>query len=128
MITEKSTPGDIDEYIAGFPVNVQKLLKLLRETIKKNAPEALEVISYGMAAFKLHSMLVYFAAHNHHVGFYPGASAVAIFKDELKEFKIAKGSIQFPFDKPLPIDIITRIIQFRVVENLEKAAAKKRKK
>lgn len=128
MTTDNTIPKDTDEYIAGFPASVQELLQTVRTTIKSNAPQAVEVISYGMPAFKLHGMLAYFAAYTHHIGFYPGASGIAACKEDLSGFKNAKGTVQFPFDKPIPVDLIAKMIQYRVIENTEKAEAKKKKK
>jgi uncharacterized protein YdhG (YjbR/CyaY superfamily) len=116
---------DIDEYIARYPGEVRKLLKQVRIAVVKAAPEAEEAISYGMPAFKYHGMLTWFAAHAKHIGFYPRVSGIAAFKKELSAYKHAKGSVQFPYDKPLPVRLITRIIKFRVRENVEKAARKK---
>jgi uncharacterized protein YdhG (YjbR/CyaY superfamily) len=115
-------------YIDSFTGDTKVLLKKLRETIRKAAPEAEEVISYNMPAYKFHGMLAYFAGHKNHIGFYPGASGIEAFKDELSEYKWAKGSVQFPINKPLPLDLITRIIIFRVIENLKKAELKAGKK
>jgi uncharacterized protein YdhG (YjbR/CyaY superfamily) len=112
---------DIDEYISSNPKEIQKLLEQLRTTIRKAAPEAEEVISYGMPAFKLNGMLVWFAAHSKHIGFYPRVSAIKAFKKELSIYKGAKGSVQFPLGKPLPLGIVSKIVKFRVKENLEKA-------
>ena len=111
-----------------FSVEIQTILNTIRETIRNNAPEAIETISYSMPAFKFHGMLVYFAAYNRHIGFYPGVLAIESFKNELKGLKTAKGTIRFPLDKPLPIDLISKIVQFRVTENNEKAVAKKKKR
>lgn len=119
-------PKDIDQYISGFPEEIQKPLEELRATIKKGAPEAEEVISYGMPAFKLNGMLVYFAGYKNHIGFYPTASGIEPFKKELSIYKWAKGSIQFPLGNPLPSGLITKIVKFRVTENLQKAKKKKK--
>ncbi|TAL72206.1 MAG: hypothetical protein EPN88_05095, partial [Bacteroidetes bacterium] len=102
------------------------LLEQLRVTIKKAAPKAEEIISYGMPAFKLNGVLVWFAAHSKHIGFYPMASGIAAFKKELSIYKSAKGSIQFPLDKPLPLRLITSIVKFRVNENLQRIKTKKK--
>ena len=115
---------DIDEYFARYPKEIQKLLKQLRSTINKSAPGVEEVISYGLPAFKLNGMLVWFAAHSKHIGFYPKVSAIEAFKKELSVYKGAKGSVQFPLDKPLPIGLITRIVKFRVRENLQRTKKK----
>lgn len=109
---------DIDEYIAAYPEEVQERLEQLRAIIKKATPKAIEVISYGMPAFKLNGMLVWFGAHTKHIGFYPRASGIEVFKKELAAYKNAKGSVQFPLDKPLPVALITKIVKFRVKENL----------
>lgn len=119
-------PTTIDEYIAGFPKDIQIILEQLRTTIRKAAPEAEEVISYQMPAFKLSGMLVYFAGYKNHIGFYPTPSAIEAFKKELSEYKGAKGSVQFPLEKPLPLKLITKIVKFRVIENLEKASISKK--
>ena len=119
-------PKDVDEYLSGFPKEVQKVLEQLRATIKKAAPLAEEVISYGMPAFTMYGTLVYFAAHAKHIGLYPRASATEAFKKELSNYKGAKGSVQFPLDKPLPFGLITKIVKFRVTENLQKAKTKKK--
>lgn len=111
----------IDEYHALFPIEVQKKLQQLRETIKKAAPKAKEVISYNMPAFKQHKTLVYYAAYKNHIGFYPTASPLPVFKDELTPYKTSKGAIQFPIDKPLPIALIKKIVLFRMKEDAEKA-------
>ncbi len=121
-------PTTIDEYIAGFPPDVQEVLQKIRATIRKAAPEAEEKISYQMPAFVLNGNLVYFAAFKTHIGFYPIPTGVEKFKDELSVYKQGKGSVQFPLDRPMPYDLITRIVKFRAEENLRKAAAKGRKK
>ncbi len=117
-------PATTDEYIATFPESIQKLLQEIRETIKKAAPDAEECISYQMPAYKLKGMVVYFAGYEKHIGFYPGASGIASFKEKIAGYKNAKGSVQFPLDKPLPVKLITEITKFRVKENLEKEALK----
>jgi len=117
-------PGNIDEYIKGFPKEIQQLLEQVRQTIKKAAPLANEAISYGMPAFKLNGMLLWFAAHSKHIGFYPKASGIEKFKKELSIYKGAKGSVQFPLDKSLPLDLITKIVKFRVAENMSKSINK----
>lgn len=124
MAMNKKTSKDIDDYIDQFPKEVQQLLKKMRVTIQKAAPEAQETISYGIPAFKLNGMLVWFAAHKGHIGFYPGASGIAAFKKELSAYKSAKGSVQFPFDSPLPLALVRRIVKFRVKEDLGKTRKK----
>jgi uncharacterized protein YdhG (YjbR/CyaY superfamily) len=112
--------NDIDKYIAKFPKETRALLGQVRTTIRKAAPEAEEVISYRMPAYKLNGMLLWFAGHSKHIGFYPMASGIKAFKKELSIFKGAKGSVQFPIDKPLPLGLIAKIVKFRVAENLLK--------
>lgn len=116
--------NEIDQYILAFPDEAQKLLVQLRTAIKKAAPEAEEVISYQMPAFKIHGILVYFAGHKNHIGFYPTSTGIAAFKEELSVYKGAKGSVQFSYNKPLPIGLITKIVKFRVKENLQKLERK----
>jgi len=121
-------PTCIDEYISAFPAEVQKKLWQLLEVIKKSAPGAEEVISYGMPMLRLQGRLLYFAAFKNHIGFYPMASGIATFKSKLKNYKWAKGSVQFPLDKPIPASLVSQIVKFRVRENEEKTkAAEKRK-
>jgi len=122
----KNKPDNIDDYIRSFPEETQILLNELRTTIRKAAPNAEEVISYAMPAFKLHRILVYFAVHKNHIGFYPTASGIENFKKELSVYKTSKGAIQFPIDKKLPLGLITKIVKFRVAENLQKASIKKK--
>ncbi|MVN20667.1 iron chaperone [Mucilaginibacter arboris] len=119
---------DIGSYIESFPKDVQEILEQLRLTIRKAAPDAKETISYGMPAFKLNGSLVYFAAYKNHIGFYPTASGIKAFQQEISVYKNSKGAIQFPIDQPLPLDLITKIVKFRVNENLEKAETKAPKK
>ena len=117
---------DVDEYISGFPPTTQTKLQQLRETIRNAAPDADEVISYAMPAYKLNGMLVYFAGYAKHIGFYPGAGGIAEFKEELSIYKNAKGSVQFPLEQQLPLTLITRIVKFRVKQNLEKTKSRKK--
>ncbi|MEO6720397.1 MAG: DUF1801 domain-containing protein [Ferruginibacter sp.] len=116
--------GTIDEYIAGYPKDVQKILQDLRLTIRKAAPDAAESINYGIPTFTLKGNLVHFGAHKNHIGFYPAPSGIIAFQKELSVYEGAKGSIKFPIEKPLPLALISKIVKFRVKENLEKAAAK----
>lgn len=127
MQKKPTAPQNIDEYIAGQPKEVQSLLKKIRATIKKAAPQAAETINYQMPTFTLHGNLVHFATFKTHIGFYPTPSGIAKFQKELAAYKGAKGSVQFPLDQPMPFDLITKIVQFRVKENLAKAAAKGKK-
>jgi uncharacterized protein YdhG (YjbR/CyaY superfamily) len=126
MRTDQTAPTTIDEYIAGFPDDVQEILKKIRMTIREAAPEAQETIKYQMPTFTLKGNLVYFAAYQKHIGFYPVPTGIEAFKEELSHYKGGKGSVQFPLDKPIPYDLIRRIVQFRVQENLERAAAKRK--
>lgn len=115
-----SKPTTIDEYIADFPADVQKILQEVRTTIKKAAPDAQEKISYAMPTFTLKGNLIHFAAFKNHIGLYPTPNGIEEFKEELSAYKGAKGSVQFPIDKPMPLDLITRIVKFRVKKSLEK--------
>ncbi len=120
-------PKDIDEYIAGFPKDTQKNLEQIRAAIKKAAPGAEETISYAMPTFKLKGRyLVYFAGYKNHIGLYPAPRGNEAFKKDLSVFKGGKGTVQFPLDKPMPLNLITRIVKFRIKENLEKAAKLKK--
>lgn len=119
-------PKDFYEYKTSYPEETQMLLERLRVTVKKAAPQAEEVISYGMPAFKLNGMLVWFAAHTKHIGFYPGVTGIVAFKKELSIYKNAKGSVQFPFNKPLPLELVAKIVEFRVNENLHRLKTKKK--
>ena len=124
----KTTFTNTDDYIAMFPASIQATLQKLRSTIKKAAPAAEEMISYKMPAFKLNGMLVWFAAYKEHIGFYPTASPIKVFKKELSGYKTSKGAIQFPIDKPIPLALVKDIVKFRVIENLERSKAKEKKK
>lgn len=113
----KSKPKTIDEYIESFPTEIQEILNNMRAIIKEAAPSATEKISWQMPTFYLNGNLVHFAAHKNHIGFYPGASGVEAFLSVLGEYKCSKGAIQFPIDKPLPVELICKIVRFRVSEN-----------
>ena len=119
MSRSKKVFKTIDEYIATFPKNVQSNLEEMRQAIREVAPEAVETISYQMPAFKLNGILVWFAAHKNHVGFYPKASAIEAFKKELSAYETSKGTVQFPMNKPLPFDLIKKMVKYRVKENLD---------
>ncbi len=114
-------PKDVEEYISWFPEETQKIMEQMRVIIKEAAPEAAEIISYAMPAYQFKGVLVYFAAYAKHIGFYPTGLGIAKFKEELIDYKTSKGTVQFPLSKPLPSALITRIVRFRVAENLEKA-------
>ena len=120
MEEKKAPPKTIDEYIASCSPDVQPILNKIRATIHEAAPQAVEKISYQMPGFYLKGMLVWFAAFKDHISFFPTGEGVAAFKDELSAYKIAKGTIQFPLDQPIPYDLITRIVKYRVAENLKK--------
>ena len=126
MEKENVTPHTIDEYIAGFPKEVQATLEKIRATIRDAAPGAEEAISYQMPTFKLKGNLVHFAAYRNHIGFYPTPSGIEKFKTELSVYEGSKGAVRFPIGQPIPYDLIHRIVEFRVAENLERAAAKKK--
>jgi uncharacterized protein YdhG (YjbR/CyaY superfamily) len=128
MNTEQTAPRNIDEYIAGFPPDVQQILEEIRLTIRKAAPDAEETISYQIPTFRLKGNLVHFGAFKKHIGFYPTSTGIEKFKDELSDYEGAKGSVKFPLDKPMPFDLISRIVMFRVRENLARAEAKQKKK
>lgn len=119
-------PNNIDEYIADFPQAIQEILKKVRATIKKAAPDAEEAIKYAIPTFILHRNLVHFAAFKNHIGFYPAPMGIELFKEELSIYKGGKGSVQFPIDEPMPLDLISKIVKFRVAQNLEKATKKKK--
>jgi uncharacterized protein YdhG (YjbR/CyaY superfamily) len=128
MEGNKITYETIDKYILQFPPEVQEILEKVRETIKESAPDAEEKISYQMPTFALHGNLVYFAAFKKHIGFYPTSSGITAFKHELSEYKGGKGTIQFPLGKPIPYELISKIVKFRVAENIKKAEDKLKKK
>ena len=122
----KSKTTIIDKYINEFPSTTRTLLQQIRTCIQLAAHEASEKINYGIPTFTLNGNLVHFAGYKNHIGFYPTPSAIAAFKKELTVYKGAKGSVQFPLDKPLPLALIGKIVQFRVKENLQKAAVRKK--
>ena len=128
MRSDRSSPRTIDEYIAGFPEDMQKILNRVRKTISSAAPEAEQTISYRIPAFTLEGPLVYFAAWKHHIGFYPASAGIAKFKKELSKYQAAKGSVRFSLDEPIPHELIARIVKVRARENLERAAATAKKK
>lgn len=116
----------IDQYISTFPKDIQKILEIVRQTIKKAAPEAVEAISYQMPTFKLNGNLVHFAAFKNHIGFYPTPSGTKEFKKEISVYRSGKGSIQFPIDKPMPLSLIRNIVEYRVKETQEKIKLRKK--
>lgn len=115
---QKNNLNSVDTYISTFPKNIQILLQSIRKTIQKSAPDAEETIKYGIPTYVLHGNLVHFGGYKNHIGFYPAPSGISTFKDKLSAYKTAKGSVQFPIDKPLPVELITKIIKYRVKENL----------
>lgn len=126
MKAASTTPANIDDYIANFPTEVQALLEKLRQTIRKAAPDATEKISYQMPTFYLNGNLVHFAAYINHIGFYPAASGVSKFQEELKKYKTSKGAVQFPINEAIPHTLVKKIVAFRVHENIAKAQSKKK--
>lgn len=120
--------NSVDEYIASYPPDVQELLQTMRSLIRQAAPQATELMSYNMPAYKQHRVLVYFAANKNHIGFYPTSSITTIFKDELIAYKTSKGAIQFPKDKPIPRTLVKKIVKYRVAEDNEQATLKKKHK
>jgi uncharacterized protein YdhG (YjbR/CyaY superfamily) len=123
MLMEKA--NNIDEYIKGFPSHIQKLLQQVRETIRKAAPDAEETIKYSMPTFTLNGNLVHFAAFKNHIGLYPTPNGIDAFKKELSVYKGAKGSVQFPLDQPMPLELIGKIVKYRVKYNTSKVRKQK---
>ena len=128
METKSVKYETIDQYIADFPPELQELLQKVRKTIKKAAPEASEKISYGIPTFFLKGNLVHFGGFKTHIGFYPGPGAIDQFKGEFSSYLQSKGTVRFPLDKPLPLELISRVTAVRVKYNLEKAAQKEKKR
>lgn len=118
---DKKGYTSIDEYITSFPQDVQQKLSQMRKLIRKTAPAATEKISYQMPTFYLNGNLVHFAAYARHIGFYPTPSGIARFKREISSYKHSKGAVQFPLEEPLPTELIRKIVEYRVAENLKKA-------
>jgi uncharacterized protein YdhG (YjbR/CyaY superfamily) len=118
-------PKTVDEYFSALPEDIRSILEEVRAAIKQAAPQAKEVISYSMPAFKLNGILVYYAPQKNHVGFYPTSKPIEFFKKELAAYKFSKGAIQFPIDRPMPVDLISKIVAFRVQDDLEKTNRKK---
>jgi uncharacterized protein YdhG (YjbR/CyaY superfamily) len=119
---KKKQVNTIDEYIATFPKQIQDILQELRQTIRESAPQAQEAISYQIPTFKLNGNLVHFGAFKDHIGFFPTSSGVAAFRKELSKYEISRGTIRFPLDKPIPFDLVRKIVKYRVTENLQKRA------
>ena len=118
----------VDEYIATFPPETRSLLETIRAAIRAAAPDAKEIISYGMPAYAQHGNLVYFAAAKRHIGLYPTSSAMQAFEADFAGYVHSKGAVHFPLDQPLPLDLVTKIVEFRVAENLARAEAKAQKR
>jgi uncharacterized protein YdhG (YjbR/CyaY superfamily) len=114
----------VDDYFSTLSIESQNLLGKLRAAIRQAAPKAEEIISYNMPAFKYHGILVYYGAQKNHIGFYPTASPIKAFMDELKDYKVSKGAIQFPIDQPIPKTLVKKIVKFKVAENLQKVKLK----
>jgi uncharacterized protein YdhG (YjbR/CyaY superfamily) len=128
MKTEQTAIKTIDEYIAGFPPEVQVILEKIRLTIRKAAPNASETIKYRMPTFTQKGNLVYFAAFKKHIGFYRVPTGIESFEKELSAYETGRGSVKFPFDKPIPYDLIRRIVKFRVKDNMARAETKAKKR
>lgn len=128
MKEQKITPKSIDQYLGEFPDDIKEKLQQIRKTISSSAPQAVESISYGIPTFKLEGNLVHFAGFKNHIGFYPTPGGILAFAEDLKAYESAKGSVQFPLDKDIPLDLISRIVKFRVTENIERTKKKKTKK
>lgn len=127
MSADKRSAQTIDNYIASYPPEVQERLAAIRAAVREIAPQAEEAIKYGIPTFVLDGNLVHFGAFKHHIGFYPAPSGLEQFDDELTQYPRSKGAVQFPLDQPLPLDLIRRITAFRVQENQNKAASKKKR-
>lgn len=127
MNGETDPSAQVETYITQYPEEVQQILRQIRALIREISPDAVEKIAYGLPAFELNGPLVYYGAHPKHIGFYPTPSGIEAFKNELSGYALAKGSVQFPLDRPMPYDLIRRIVAFRVEENLSKPVRKRKK-
>src|SRR5512139_2106359 len=127
MATTRTAPRSIDDYIAGFPSDVQEILEKVRAAIRKAAPAAEEAIRYQIPTFTLNGNLVHFAAFKKHIGFYPTPAGIEAFRDELSAYEGAKGSVKFPLDRPIPLALIGRIVKFRAKQNQEGTSARTKK-
>jgi uncharacterized protein YdhG (YjbR/CyaY superfamily) len=125
---KRSAPENIDEYIAGFPRDVQKILQKIRKTIKQAAPDAEEAIKYQIPTFVWNGNLIHFAAYQNHIGLYPAPRGVEAFKKEMDRYEGGKGTVRFPLAQPIPYELITRIVKFRVKKNREKSALKRKRR
>jgi len=126
MKKTKAIHQNIDSYIADFPGDIQVKLEKLRACIRKAAPNAEEAIKYQIPSFVLNGNLVHFAAYKHHIGFYPASSGIRNFKDELSGYETSRGTVRFPLDKPIPLGLISKIVKFRVMENVAKAGSRRK--
>jgi uncharacterized protein YdhG (YjbR/CyaY superfamily) len=126
MDARKKSAGTIDQCIAQFPGEIQEKLQQLRQTIREAAPQAEEAISFRMPAFRLNGTLVYFAAFRDHISFFPTSSAITAFRSEISRYKTSKGTVQFPLDEPIPLDLVRKMVRFRVEESLRKKETRKR--
>jgi uncharacterized protein YdhG (YjbR/CyaY superfamily) len=120
-LSSRGSPKTIDEYIVAFPPEVRTLLDKMRKVIHEEAPQAEEAIRYGMPTFRLNGNLVHFAAARHHLGFYPTPSAIIAFGKELEPYTTSKGAVQFPYERPIPFDLVRRMVRFQVKESENKA-------
>ncbi len=127
MVTSAMNPGNIDDYIAQFPPEIRAILQGIRLTIRRNAPEAEEIISYRMPAFRLNGILLYFVGFKNHIGMYPPVSGDARLQKALARYAGPKGNLRFPLDKPIPYDLIRRIVRLRVKQNLAKGSVKRKR-
>jgi uncharacterized protein YdhG (YjbR/CyaY superfamily) len=125
MTTTRTRFTDVGSYLDSFPKDTRKLLQEVRDTIRKAAPDAIQTINYGIPTFKFRGNLVHFAGFKNHIGFYPTPSGIEAFKKELSVYDGAKGSVKFPLNKPMPLELISRIVKFRVNECLLKQTSKK---
>ncbi len=128
MIGKPNAPQTIDDYIAGYPEDVQAILEKIRAVIRDTAPEAEETIKYGIPTFTLQGNLISFAAYKKHIGLYPAPAGTAAFNQKLAAYKTAKATVRFPLDQPIPFDLVREIVKYRVKDTLQKAAAKQKKK
>lgn len=126
-MNSKAKYNSVAEYIDNQPENTKSHLIKIRKAILNAAPNAIEIISYGMPAYKVHTVLVYFAANKNHIGFYPTATPIEVFEKELKLYKTSKGAIQFPLNKEIPIKLVEKIVQFRINEDEQSFLNKKQK-
>jgi uncharacterized protein YdhG (YjbR/CyaY superfamily) len=127
-MTDHSTPGTIDEYIAGFPPDIRSILEKIRSTIREAVPQAVEKISYRMPAFALDGDLIYFAAFRKHIGVYPPVSGDERLRSDLSRYRGEKGNLKFPLDEPIPYELIARVVEFRAKEHAEKIRSKRQEK